>query len=487
MKKDALQLEDLKVSNLPELQGWKEKQQKLVEENPYVEIVDNKSYEVACKSRTALLKGRTELEKQDKLIASKLTSFRKEVKQETDNLIAITLPYEEKQQSEVKRFEEIKAAEKAEKDHMEQERIDCIKTRIDNCENESYRIIQNTTIDNIEIHKTMIDAFVNAEFDYEEFDILFEQSKDRIQTSWDLKCSDIQEKEAQRVENERLQKEAEQARRISELQTSRLNELTPYIAYGEPIDLTNLHSIEESVWIEAIASKKALFEAEQKKQQEAQEKIESDKQKIFEIRKGRLAEIGIYQDDNGWFKNEFSDTLINETLVLECDTLSFEKSIEDAKESIAIGNKGRVQHKVELRIEKLKELGFKEDIGVEYPFSISDKIFINEQILANRDDLWFNEFIEDAKKHLQTKAEEQRIADEKLAKEDAERLKKENKDREKRLAKDKEIYKNTLNESLSGFPIFFDSPNEEIKSFSIEASNRVGDLLRELLTDLENL
>ena len=487
MKKDALQLEDLKVSNLPELQGWKEKQQKLVEENPYVEIVDNKSYEVACKSRTALLKGRTELEKQDKLIASKLTSFRKEVKQETDNLIAITLPYEEKQQSEVKRFEEIKAAEKAEEKRIEQLRVDTIKSKINNFETASYGVIQDTTIENVDLHKSMLDAFANADFDYEEFDIIFEQAKARIQTSWDLKCADIQEKESQRVENERLQKEAEQARIVSELQASRLNELTPYIAYGEPIDLTNLHSIEESVWIEVIASKKALFEAEQKKQQEAQEKIEADKQKIFEIRKGRLAEIGIYQDDNGWFKNEFSDTLINETLVLECDTLSFEKSIEDAKESIAIGNKGRVQHKVELRIEKLKELGFKEDIGVEYPFSISDKIFINEQILANRDDLWFNEFIEDAKKHLQTKAEEQRIADEKLAKEDAERLKKENKDREKRLAKDKEIYKNTLNESLSGFPIFFDSPNEEIKSFSIEASNRVGDLLRELLTDLENL
>ena len=486
MKKDALQLEDLKVSNLPELQGWKEKQQKLVEENPYVEIVDNKSYEVACKSRTALLKGRTELEKQDKLIASKLTSFRKEVKQETDNLIAITLPYEEKQQSEVKRYEEIKAAEKAEKDHMEQERIDCIKTRIDNCENESYRIIQNTTIDNIEIHKTMIDAFVNAEFDYEEFDILFEQSKDRIQTSWDLKCADIQEKEAQRVENERLQKEAEQARIVSELQASRLNELTPYIAYGEPIDLTNLHSIEESVWIEVIASKKALFEAEQKKQQEAQEKIESDKQKIFEIRKGRLAEIGIYQDDNGWFKNEFSDTLINETLVLECDTLSFEKSIEDAKESIAIGNKGRVQHKVELRIEKLKELGFKEDIGVEYPFSISDKIFINEQILANRDDLWFNEFIEDAKKHLQTNAEEQRIADEKLAKEDADRLKKENKAREKRLAFDKE----NISLILSYTDLYFkgvETENIEILDFIKSSEEKIKALKIELLTDLNNL
>ena len=486
MKKDALQLEDLKVSNLPELQGWKEKQQKLVEENPYVEIVDNKSYEVACKSRTALLKGRTELEKQDKLIASKLTSFRKEVKQETDNLIAITLPYEEKQQSEVKRFEEIKAAEKAEEKRIEQLRVDTIKSKINNFETASYGVIQDTTIENVDLHKSMLDAFANADFDYEEFDILFEQAKARIQTSWDLKCADIQEKESQRVENERLQKEAEQARIVSELQASRLNELTPYIAYGEPIDLTNLHSIDESVWIEVIASKKALFEAEQKKQQEAQEKIESDKQKIFEIRKGRLAEIGIYQDDNGWFKNEFSDTLINETLVLECDTLSFEKSIEDAKESIAIGNEGRVQHKVELRIEKLKELGFKEDIGVEYPFSISDKIFINEQILANRDDLWFNEFIEDAKKHLQTKAEEQRIADEKLAKEDAERLKKKNKAREKRLAFDKE----NISLILSYTDLYFkgfETENIEILDFIKSSEEKIKSLKIELLTELNNL
>lgn len=429
MKKDALQLEDLKVSNLPELQGWKEKQQKLVEDNPYVEIVDNKSYEVACKSRTALLKGRTELEKQDKLIASKLTSFRKEVKAETDNLIAITLPYEEKQQSEVKRYEEIKAAEKAEKDRLEKERVEAIKKRIDDFETDSYKIIQETTIDCVGVHKAMLDALVDAEFDYEEFDILFEQARQRVQSSWDIKCADIQEKEAQRIENERLQKEAEQARRVSELQASRLNELTPYIAYGEPMDLTNLHSIEESVWHDVIASKKDLFEAEQKKQQEAQEKIEADKQKIFEIRKGRLAEIGILFDfERDYFRttpNSFFS--IDKESIFDADFIDFETIITDAK----------------LAIEKAKEQA--------------------------------------------EKAEQQRLADEKLAKEDAERLKKENKAREKRLAKDKEIYKNTLNESLSGFPMFFDSPNEEIKSFSIECSNRVGDLLRELLTELNNL
>ena len=434
MKKDALQLEDLKVSNLPELQGWKEKQQKLVEENPYVEIVDNKSYEVACKRRTALLKGRTELEKQDKLIASKLTSFRKEVKQETDNLIAITLPYEEKQQSEVKRYEEIKAAEKAEKDRLELERIDGIKNRIDNCESESYRIIQNTTIENVDIHKTMIDAFFNADFDYEEFDILFEQAKSRVQASWDLKCADIQEKEAQRVENERLQKEAEQARRISELQTSRLNELTPYIAYGEPIDLTNLHSIEESVWIEVIASKKALFEAEQKKQQEAQEKIESDKQKIFEIRVKRFQEAGVELGE-GFVariinRGDGTQFELTKEMVLDSDTIEFET-------------------------------------------------------------LFSNTLLEVEKHRLNVEnAEEQRIADEKLAKEDAERLKKENKARVKRLAEDKKILKDFIDNFDYNKGIEIDKcllVNEDAKDFYNLIIRKIESLKTELLTELNNL
>ena len=430
MKKDALQLEDLKVSNLPELQGWKEKQQKLVEENPYVEIVDNKSYEVACKSRTALLKGRTELEKQDKLIASKLTSFRKEVKQETDNLIAITLPYEEKQQSEVKRFEEIKAAEKAEEKRIEQLRVDTIKSKINNFETASYGVIQDTTIENVDLHKSMLDAFANADFDYEEFDILFEQAKARIQTSWDLKCADIQEKEAQRVENERLQKEAEQARIVSELQASRLNELTPYIAYGEPIGLTNLHSIDESVWIEVIASKKALFEAEQKKQQEAQEKIEADKQKIFEIRVKRFQEAGVELGE-GFVariinRGDGTQFELTKEMVLDSDTIEFET-------------------------------------------------------------LFSNTLLEVEKHRLNVEnAENQRISDEKLAKEDAERLKKENKAREKRLAFDKE----NISLILSYTDLYFkgvETENIEILDFIKSSEEKIKALKIELLTELNNL
>lgn len=420
MKKDALQLEDLKVSNLPELQGWKEKQQKLVEDNPYVEIVDNKSYEVACKSRTALLKGRTELEKQDKLIASKLTSFRKEVKQETDNLIAITLPYEEKQQSEVKRYEEIKAAEKAEEKRLEQLRVDTIKSKINNFESASYGVIQDTTIENIDLHKSMLDAFANADFDYEEFDILFEQAKARIQTSWDAKCADIQEKEAQRIENERLQKEAEESKRISELQTTRLNQIKPYLAYCLDVDLTQLSEFGEFDFNDLLAEKKSLHDADVVAKQEADAKIEADKQKIFEIRKSRLEEIGMHDKGIGFLyftaNTNFNvpEYSISLDTVLNSDVIEFENILSYAKTAI----------------EKSKEQA--------------------------------------------EKAEQQRLADEKLAKEDTERLKKENKAREKRLVKDKK--------SLTDFvkSLEFRNPVPELENEELQH------ILDKILLELEN-
>lgn len=284
MENTALQLSDLKVNNLPELQGWKEKQEKLVSENPFVEIIDNKSYEVACKSRTALLKGRTELEKQDKLIASQLTSFRKDVKSETDNLIAITLPFEEKQQTEVKRYEAIKEAEKKEKERLEQERIDKIKTKIDLFETDSYKIIQETTIENVEMHKTMLDAFVNDDFDYEEYDIMFEQVKMRIQNLWDEKCNDIQEKENQRLENEKL---AEENRLLREANLEREN------------------------------------------------KAKEEKEKIFEIRKNRLIEFGfLFQDDSYEFYGFlFPNSDLGYTYfdILEANPISFEEVFSVAK------------------------------------------------------------------------------------------------------------------------------------------------------------
>lgn len=434
VEEKGLQLEDLKVSNLPELQGWKEKQEKLVEENPYVEIIDNKSYEIACKSRTALLKGRTELEKQDKLIASKVASFRKEVKTETDILIAITLPSEEKQQEEVKRYEGIKAAAKAEEERLEALRISTINKKIDETETSCLQIIQQMTFGEIEFCKTQLFAFFTIDFDFEEYDILFEQVKSRVELALEQKVNSLTESENQRLENIRLEKENAEAKRISDLQASRLTEILPYVAFGDMVDLTNLSGLEESVYSEILEVKKALFEADAKYKKETQDKLDAenlerenkskaDKEKIFEIRKNRILEIYPNLD----FSKEFVFYGKTDRDILNADTIDFETIITDAK----------------LAIEEAKL---------------------------------------DAKE-----AEKQKEKDLELSKSDAIKLKSENKARVKRLSGEKKIYKQVLIDNLNSFPLFFDSKENEIKEFSIEASNRVVDLLNELLTKLNNL
>ncbi len=340
MAKSVLKLDDLKVSNLPELQGWKDKQEKLVKDNPFVEIIDNKTYEQACKNRTALLKGRTELEKQEKLIASKLSTFRKDVKTETEKLVAITLPHEEKQQEAVKAWEKIKADQKAEEERLENLRIEGIKSKIDTFESDSYKIIQATTFEDIELSKTSLGALVDAEYDFEEFDILFEKAKARVQSSWDLKCGDLQEKENQRLENERLAKEAADAKAKSELQASRLNEILPYVAFGEPVDLTKLSELDKGEYESILLAKKCLFEAKEKEKERLAEaaaaKAKEEKDKIFEIRKSRLFELGyeVSSDGENIQHSKYKDLTCGIEEVYNYDLFDFEEFISGAKSSV---------------------------------------------------------------------------------------------------------------------------------------------------------
>lgn len=435
----GLQLSDLKVSNLPELQGWKEKQETLVKDNPYIEITDNKSYEIACKSRTALLKGRTELEKQDKLVASKLAAFRKDMKTETDILIAITLPSEEKQQVEVKRYEGIKEAERLEKEHIENERVEAIKSKIDAIETESFAIIQKMTFQNVIPDGAAIGLICKQEFDFEEYDILFEQTLARIENAIKDKIDDLTERENQRIAREQSEEENRKLKAKQDLQAKRLNEIMPYVSFGEAVDLTNLSDIEESVYSEILSSKKALFESDAKEKKEAQDKLEwdnleherklkADKEKIFEIRKVRLAEIGIvrlqetsfFEDENGYVKACLEDD------IRDCDAIEFETFITDAK----------------LAIEKARL---------------------------------------DAEE-----AEKQKAIDEQLSNDDAERLKKENKARVKRLANDKALIQHCLNMIVFSFPIEQIETKEGLGFLKL-VDDRTQNLRSDLLTELEKL
>ena len=107
MSKKKFEIATLDSANLVELDGFKQSQLKLVEDHPFIEITDPASYKKAKASRTALKTGRTTIEKQDKLIGSKLSSFRKETIAKKDELVSITKPHEEKQQVEIDRWEKI--------------------------------------------------------------------------------------------------------------------------------------------------------------------------------------------------------------------------------------------------------------------------------------------------------------------------------------------------------------------------------------------
>lgn len=335
-------LDKLNANNLPELQGWKEKQEKLVEENPYIEILDSKTYDLACKSRTALLKGRTSLESQDKLIASKVSAFRKSVGDETKTLISITLPHEEKQQIEVKRYEGIKESECLDRERLENERIEKIKNKISENENSFYDAISKSD-EKLLDNTSVIDMLFSLEFDFEEYDILFQQSKNRMQTVYDNKIIELKEKRTQRIENERLATENAEAKRLTELQANRLTEIMPYVSFGDVIDLTKLSELSEESYMSILKAKIDLFNSDSLAKENAEiERITKEKQekeKVFDIRINRLKEIGLdlsidSLEERSFFTNEFHKEFLTSDEVFNANTLEFEELLLNAKNEI---------------------------------------------------------------------------------------------------------------------------------------------------------
>jgi colicin import membrane protein len=393
MSENLITLDSLNAKNLPELQGLKDKQLELVKECPFVEIIDNSTYELAKKHRTALVKGRTSLESQDKLIASKLTSFRKEVKSVTDELISITLPHEEKQQEEVKRFEQIKENERLERERLENERIEKIKSTISDFESCCYALISQMTFQNAKETKETLYKHFSIDYDAQEFDILYQQAKNRVQSQFDLKHSEVQEKENQRVENELLAREK----------------------------------------AEADAKLKAIEEQQEKERNEREKKEREEKVKVFEVRKNRLAEIGIILNSLGFFV--FPDSkifIVNYSIenIFDADVIHFENILTKAKKAI-----------------------------------------------------------QEAKEETERLAK-QKEEDERLSKLDAENLKKENKARVKRLKSDKEQLKKSIEIVKDSFIteiVFIEFPNEETENFRKSIQSKMDLMFDEVLTCLENL
>lgn len=291
---EIFDLATIDPKNLPELQGWKEKQLQAVKENPFIKIVDNETYQEAKKNRTALVTCRTTLQNQDKAIASKLKDLRSNVGSATQELIDITLPHETKQQEEVKRYEAEKEAEKERKAEEERQRVQKIKDAIDKAEAEL-----NSIVDSMD-YKQWYDGDASLSFagllqeirdntDFMEFEELFNQAVKRSQERFEKKTVSLDEAEKQRKENERLAKEAEEEKKRSQLQAKRLEELLPYNKYGVDVDMATLWSLSEDAYKKVLSDKKTEFEKEQRAQEE-REAEEANRQMKLQKQEEQLAQ-----------------------------------------------------------------------------------------------------------------------------------------------------------------------------------------------------
>ncbi|MAX71842.1 MAG: hypothetical protein CMC76_12225 [Flavobacteriaceae bacterium] len=311
-----IELDQLDANMLPELNGWKETQLKIVEENPFVKIEDHKSYEDAKKNRTALVTARTTIEKQEKLIASKLKSFRNKVADASKELIAITVPHEEKQQEEVRRYEAIKEAERQEKLRLEQERKDKIQSEINQFYNNLKCEISNLEFLDIENTKEVFNAILEKfdQKDFEEFDMDYAEKKNLLFHFLQEKITDLNEKEEARVEREKLEAERkafeeqqEEARKKAEQEEAeRQKKLEAERKEREAAEgklRKEREAIEEEKRkiAEAEAKRQAEIEAEEKAKAEAKAKKEAEKRAEalkpdLEKLKSIIASIGIHQE-----------------------------------------------------------------------------------------------------------------------------------------------------------------------------------------------
>jgi hypothetical protein len=343
-KENQFNLETIEVSMLPELQGWKEKQEAIVTENPFVSIIDNKTYEEAKKARTTLVSARTTIEKQDKLIASKLKDVRTKAGNFSLELVNITLPHEEKQQEEVRRYEAVKEAERVTKEKAEKERKDAIESKIERFYQDSKLMIENMNFQSIEVFKTNFQSNLDKTdvTQFEEFELQFASKVQLLKQQLEDKITILTDKENQRIEAEKLAKEKAdfEAEKEAKAKADKAIE-DKRIADQKVIDDENQRKANELAEKEkAIEEKEAIIEektevlVEKEKAIEEKEAIIEEKTEVLVEKEKALEEKIIAQSEPSPTPIEVVEEIGEGKSAVQCDVNEFSRENKTTREII---------------------------------------------------------------------------------------------------------------------------------------------------------
>lgn len=424
--------------NLVDLKG---KHQGRVDELVSIEVLSSEEIKELNGIRAELREPRYLIQNIEKNNVSVFESYKKTDKANLKSLIEINVSLEDKATEKLRSEEERKKAEKEAEAKAEQLRVERIKKDIENIEEYCLQVIQKMNFENIKSSTDLIDKSLNAEYDFEEFDLLLDQVKERTMKSLLEKTNDITARENQRLENEAMKQE------IFDVRVNRFKELgfmIDDIGMFRSNELGHTYTKDELLNIDSATFERAIANIKQAKEELEQEKrdaeLKKQKDEQFEIRKARLAEIGYvlifgevisYPDSEG-LKVYFSTT---KEEVYNAFNIEFEQILVEAKKSIA---DAKAQKEIaEQQAKEAEELALKQKA--------------------------------DADKKV---AAEKKKADA------------ENKARVKRLAKDKE----TLSRNISlGLTFTFESENKEIADYVKSANEQLSKLKADLLTQLNEL
>lgn len=223
MSNKVIKIEDFNVNALEQIKGKKEHIAKVIKENPYVEITDNKSYEEAKKNRTTLRTNRTDLEKEEKAILTNVKNIITEpVKKIYSEFRESIAPAEDKQQTEVKRYEDIKEDERKERERIEEERKQTHRDNIELFVTSNKENIEKLTFEQaqtFELNFTFEEKVFTSET-FEEFDDVFEAKIEVLKSQLSEKKASLQQVENMRLKQEELDRIEDDNKRKDSIKTS---------------------------------------------------------------------------------------------------------------------------------------------------------------------------------------------------------------------------------------------------------------------------
>lgn len=349
-KQEISKIENFNVNALEEIKGKEKLIESVIKENPFVKIVDNKTYEEGKKSRTALRTCRTDLEKEEKALHNAVKKVLTEpIKNIYGTFKEKVTPLEDKQQEEVKAWEDIKEQERQEKLRIEEARKQKHRDNIELFFNLNKIIIEDLTFENI--RHELVFSNDDQEFtseSFEEFADVFEAKVDVLTTMLKDKINTLQEKENIRLENERLENERKENERKQNIRTlidvfySKWHELFTEMGFEDikevslnfnsekPLDCAEFQEeyAQKRANLVRILEAKTNFLTQAENQRIQQEKLDQEKADLEQINK---------------------------------DLEAKQKRLEDAEKE-----KSSFEIKVNTRIEQLNSLGLNFDFDSSY-------------------------------------------------------------------------------------------------------------------------